>query len=154
MRTKCRVFCGLALFLTVVIPLSAQKKPEPAELSATVAESLMRQINDGLIAGSADSVLAAFASDQMPGYDEFAGELRGFLNRWDNIRVHYQTVQVEKTSCGAGHCGAAQVQFEMEADDVQSMLPPLHRGAQLQLTIERTDQGWKVVNFSPRELFR
>jgi len=152
MGNRYMTWLALVLLLSVAVPVAAQQKAEPAEFSTAVVESLMRQFRNGLIAGNADTVLSAFDSEQLPGYDGFAGQLRSFLNTWGNIRVYYQIVQVEPAATGDG--GAAQVQFEMEGDDVQSRLPPMRRGAQLQLSIQRTDKGWKIVSFSPRELFQ
>jgi hypothetical protein len=37
---------------------------------------------------------------------------------------------------------------------VQSQLPAMRRSAQLQLTFQRGDKGWKIVNLTPRDLFR
>ena len=141
------------VLLAVLLPLRAQPKGQ-AEFSDAVAESLLRQFSRGLIAGNADTVLATFDADRTSGYGAFADQLRSFLNKWDNIRVHYQIAQVEKAGCGNETCGNAQVQFEMEAEDVQSQLPPMRRNAQLQLQFKRGDKGWKIVSLSPRELFR
>jgi hypothetical protein len=158
MRATYTRVTGFVLLLCLVLPASARARQKPpqndAELSMATIEALMQQLRGGLLARNADTVLAAFEPDQTPAFGQFAGNLRSFISRWDNILVHYQIIQVEKTDCGKGDCGAAQVQFQMEAESAQTFLPPLNRQAQVQLSIERTSKGWKIVNFSPRELFQ
>lgn len=113
----------------------------------------MRRLRNGLVARNADGVLAAFDPDKMPDYSIFSDQIRTFLDNWENVRVYYQIAEINQTRCGNENCGTAQVQFEIEAEDVQGQLPPMHRSAQLQLSFARGNKGWRIVNLTPREFF-
>ncbi len=147
---------AMAAGLTLLpMMLTAKDKPpdKTEPFSEAVAERLMRQVRDGLVAGDADAALAAFDRDNMVGYREFAAQLQEFLRTWENVRVYYQIVQSAEKDCATA-CGTATVQFEMEANNVQTQLPATRRGAQIELTFQRTDRGWRIVNLTPRDIFQ
>jgi hypothetical protein len=145
----------IAFTLTTITSAAKQQSSDKAEpFSGAVAEQLMRQVRDGLVASNPDKILGAFDPDNTPSYSDFADQLRAFFDKWENIRVHYQILQTGETKCATAECGESTAQFEMEAEDVQSQLPAMRRGAQLQLTFQRGDKGWKIVNLTPRDLFR
>lgn len=148
-------FAILALLFAFTLMAVAKDAPsDKAEpFSDAVAERLMSQARNGLIAGNANTMLAAFDRDNMSGYGDFASQLRAFFTTWENVRVHYQILRTAATSCATA-CGTATVQFEMEADNVQSELPGIRRGAQLELTFQRTDKGWRILNLTPRDIFQ
>lgn len=145
----------LTASLLVSAVSSAKDKPnDKAEpFSGAVTERLMNQVRDGLKTGNADTVLAAFDRDNTPGYDEFAAQLHAFLGRWENIRIYYQIIQSTEKPCATA-CGVGIVQFQMEGNDVQSLLPAMRRSTQLELTFQRTDKGWRITNITPRDIFQ
>ncbi len=148
---------ALAMMAVLLLPavLRAKEKPVNKEVpfSEAIAEQLMRQVRDGLVAGDADAALAAFDRDNMVGYREFAAQLQEFLRTWENVRVYYQIVQSAEKDCATA-CGTATVQFEMEANNVQTQLPATRRAAQLEVVFQRTEKGWKIVNLTPRDIFQ
>jgi hypothetical protein len=145
----------VAFALTTTTSVAKQQPADKAEpFSGAVVEQLMHQVRDGLVARNPDKILAAFDPDNTPDYGLFSEQLRAFFEKWDNIRVYYQILQTAETKCDSAACGIATVQLQMEADDVQSQLPAMRRSAQLQLTFQRGDKGWKIVNLTPRDLFR
>ncbi len=160
------VALSIAFVLTAAAPSHARQSParqspnndESTSFTGAVAESLMRQIRDGLVARNSATVLAAFDPDNMPDYNGFADQLRAFLDQWDNVRVYYQIVNTAESpsnsKCGAAGCGMATVQFQMDGENALGQGPAMHREAQLQLTFQRGDKGWKIVNLAPRDLFQ
>lgn len=159
MHTRYARFAALALFIaftltTITSAAKAQPGDKDEPFSTAVAEQLMRQVGDGLVAHNPDKFLAAFDPDSTPDFSNFAGQLRAFFDKWESIRVHYQILQTAETKCGNAECGVATVQFEMDAEDVQGQLPAMRRGAQLQLNFQRGDKGWKVVDLTPRDIFQ
>jgi hypothetical protein len=155
-HTRFTVFAlFIAFALTTIISAAEQQPSNPPEpFSEGVAESLMQQVRDGLVDRNPEKFLAAFDPDNTPDFDVFSGQLQAFFEKWDNIRVFYQINQTAETKCGTAACGMATVQFEMEADDVQSQLPAMRRSAQLQLTFRCGEKGWRIVNLTPRSLFQ
>ncbi len=151
---RAAVCVAIAAFLSAVLcsaQTSSGDKDEP--FSTDVAERLMRQVRDGLVAQNPDMLLGAFDRDNMRNYEAFAGQVTAFFATWENIRVLYKITQADPSTC-ATECGTATVQFDMEAENVQSDLPPMRRGAQLRVAFQRGSKGWKIVNLTPRDLFR
>lgn len=145
----------IAIMLSTVASTAKQQPNAKAEpFSGAVAEQLMKQVRDGLTNRNVSTVLAAFDPGNTPNYNGFSDQLTAFLNQWDSIRVYYQIVSAAESRCGAAECGTASVQFEMEAEDALGQGPAMHRNAQLQLTFQRGDKGWEIVNLTPRDLFQ
>lgn len=147
-------YIALSVSLGAVVASAQNSSSENTEaFSMEVAERLMLQVRDGLVSQNPDEVLAAFDPDSTPNYNTLAGQVTSFFATWESIRVHYSITQVNAVPCATA-CGAGTVQFQMEADNVDSGLPPMRRGAQLRIRFQLGSKGWKIVNLTPRDLFR
>ncbi len=123
MRVRWAAACfAITVFLGAVVSSAQSSSGDQAEpFSMDVAERLMRQVRDGLVAQNSERLLAAFDSDSTPDYNTFAGQVTSFFGTWENVRVHYSIAQANAVSC-ASACGLATVQFQMEADNIDSGL--------------------------------
>jgi hypothetical protein len=142
-------FC-FALMISASFAVQAQ---EPATDDASgAAEQVMSALSDGLTGHSAGQFLSAFDSDRMRDYATFADQVRTFLDRYDNFRVHYQIVQAELSS--KGEVATVSANLEFEADDINAQAPGLSRNSQVHLTLAQGKRGWKIVDIDPRSLFQ
>lgn len=86
----------------------------------------------------------------MPGFAVFRDELAQFFGQYRAPRVEYQITQVSQD----GALGAVVAEFVIEAPPATDGLPILHRRAQLRLVTSWDGKEWKIVDLSPRTLFR
>lgn len=88
----------------------------------------------------------------MPGFPVFRDEITQFYARYEPPSVDYHIQQVSQD----GALGAVVVEFVMEALPWTDGQPALHRRAQMRLITgwDAKEHVWKIVDFSPRELFQ
>jgi len=117
--------------------------------SETVANTVLRDVKDGLEGHSQRLMLSAFDPDKMDGYLAFEDQMEAFFNRYESFRVHYRIVQT--TVEGPRAIVLADVQ--MEVIPRGGGAPPTRRNEQLRFELERGRKGWKIVDFRPRGFF-
>lgn len=117
--------------------------------SETVANTVLRDVKDGLEGHSQRLMLSAFDPDKMDGYLAFEDQMEAFFQRYESFRLHYRIVQT--TVEGPRAIVLADVQ--MEVIPRGGGTPPGRRSEQLRFELERGRKGWKIVDFSPRGFF-
>ena len=158
---KCKPGCWINAVLLVLVmaaPAQAlslqsqpQSQPPPAanDFSEAVATRLLDKLRTGLESGSLEDMLDAFDREKMPNYNAFRDQLRSFLSKYQEVRVRYHITQTW-TEDGRG---IAVVDFELQATPQGGEVQPVHNEAQLRFEMARGQQGWKIVDLSPREFF-
>ena len=117
--------------------------------SEAVANTVLRDVKDGLEGHSQRLLLSAFDPDKMDGYLAFEDQIEAFFNRYESFRMHYRIVQ--STVEGPRAIVLAEVQMEVIARGGGT--PPGRRNEQLRFELERGRKGWKIVDFRPRAFF-
>jgi hypothetical protein len=117
--------------------------------SETVANTVLRDVKDGLEGHSQRLLLSAFDPDKMDGYLAFEDQMEAFFSRYESFRVHYRIVQT--TVEGPRAIVLADVQ--MEVIPRGGGAAPSRRNEQLRFELERGRKGWKIVDFRPRSFF-
>ena len=155
MRGWCKRRALLALMvLMAVMCFGAQRSghaekqaqsDESQTFSEADAQKLMAQIADGLIGQNPDELLSAFDRDRMPDYWSFADRIRQFFYTYQNFRVHYQILGATATESGKG---MATADFQLEGDAPSNNTPGVAHSGELQLTCERSKNGWKITNIT------
>ncbi len=146
-----------ALLLVSCLPAIPQDLPssgttggsDTGEFAERVVDGLLRNLREGLEGRLDRLFLSSFSSERMSGYLSFKDQVQQFFGAYDGFRVHYRIVQ----SRVDGTHASAIVEFQMEAIPVAGSGTPMRREQQIQLELERTQKGWKIVDVRPREFF-
>jgi ketosteroid isomerase-like protein len=131
--------------LTKVEKQAAEEFPVFDERAAAV---VLGTIRDGLEGHSAHRLLSAFDAHKMDGYGSFQDQIDAYFAANESIRV---TLRILETS-QEGDRGFILAAFQLENNprDGEQLS---RREAQLRFVLERGPQGWKIVDFDPREFF-
>jgi hypothetical protein len=132
------------------LPAQAQDTP----LDDDAPQQLMTVLRDGFTEQNAEQALSVFDHERMPNYAAFSNQIRALFSIYNNFRVFYRITDVAVADCPGTECGEATVQFSLEGDRITGQPPGLSREAQLHIRFMRAKNGWKIVELSPRELFR
>ena len=135
--------------LSTSTPSASTSAADTDEFAERVVDGLLRNLRQGLEGRLDRLFLSSFSSERMSGYLGFKDQVQQFLGAYDAFRVHYRIVQ----SRVEGTHASAIVEFQMEAIPVAGNGTPMRREQQIQLELERSKKGWKIVDLRPREFF-
>jgi len=111
--------------------------------------NLIRQMQMDLEAASSRGILSNIDSSKFDDYPRFQDMIER-LARENILRVYFRqvsnSIQVDREQ--------TILDAEMEMTRKDSDRAPQRRRQQLALDFERTSQGWKIINITPREFFR
>ena len=110
--------------------------------------ALIREIQIDLEATSSRGILSIIDSARFDDYPCFQDMIER-LAREAILRVYFRPVS---NSVQEDHAQTI-LDAEMEMTHKDSTGVPEHRRQQLSLDFERTNQGWKIVNITSRDLF-
>ncbi|HEY6270438.1 MAG TPA: hypothetical protein VIX19_00410 [Terriglobales bacterium] len=128
---------------------SPHPTPPPEVFTTRDAAKLLEQIGSGLVEHNRQGTLAAFDLARMTDGQLFEQQITSFLAHTGIIRVHYNGIEAGMEEGNA----VATVDFEMDAEPRDENLPPVRKQARLHLVAEKTDAGWKLIDFEPRSFF-
>jgi hypothetical protein len=140
------------LLLAISVVATAQQPKEPAKSVSNVftvndANTVLARFRSALEAHSERQVFALFDGEKMTGYVSFQDQMRGFLTRNEGIRVNIRGIQAS----GDGDKGVITATFEIETTSRSGHAS--RRSDQLRLELNRTAQGWQIVDINPRSFF-
>lgn len=143
------LLCAGAVAQTAKPPVAttANAAATSATFTDAVANDLLDQLARGMEARNARQALGAFDAAKLAGYGRFSDQLNAWFRDHTGFKVYYKLRQVAVED---GR-GVALVDFDYEATTEDG--PPVRRHAQLRLTCERGAKGWKITDFTPRDLF-
>lgn len=128
-----------------------QTKENAQDVQATLSQrdvnDVLGQIRDGLEGHSQRMMLRAFDREKMNGYLAFEDQLEAFFTQYEGIRVNIRIIQ----SSVEGGKGVVTANFQMEATPRNGSA--VRREAQLRFELEHTNNGWRVIDVSPRSFF-
>jgi hypothetical protein len=142
----------------LMVPVGAQTAPagsqttdqeDAATFNARIASRLLTQITNGLQGHLQKQVLDAFDLSQMKGGQAFRNQIASFFDRYASVRIHFY---LQDASMVRGS-GFATVDVEMELEQRDSTLPPIHKKAYARLVAKNGPRGWKIIDVLPRALF-
>src|SRR5437868_9376425 len=145
----------VALLMCLAGLLAAQNsrgkdsQPQDDTFSDEIAARLLDQVRQGLEANDPDLMLSAFDSSKMPDFPAFRDQVRSMFQKYEEFRVDFHITQTW-TEDGRG---IVVVDFELQATPQGGEVQPVHNEAQLRFEMARGQQGWKIVDLSPREFF-
>jgi hypothetical protein len=159
-RLSVALLSSAALFAQATPPPAARGKtpkakklpptpPSSKEFSEDVAAHVLNLIRDGLQNHSPARMLVAFDSEQLPNYLTFEDQVHAYFNQYDSFRSYFRIMQ---TSTEDGH-GVVLAEWQIEAS-TDSGGPPQRRDTQVRFELASGKDGWRIVDFSPRNFFQ
>lgn len=122
-------------------------KAESNAFTVNDANAVLAEFRSALEAHSERRLFALFDGDKMTAYVSFQDQMRGFLSRNESIRVNIRSIQAS----GEVEKGAITATFEIETTSRSGIAQ--RRSQQLRFELERTAQGWRIVEMNPRSFF-
>ncbi len=158
------LFCMILISCAVVAQTSApppaatgktaktkKSKPEKAistEFSEDVAKQVLGQIRQGLQGHNSRQMLAVFDKENMNGYYALEDRLYSYFNQYDSFSAFFRILQ----SSTEKDRGVALAEWQVEATPRSG--PPVRREGQVKFEFAAGKDGWKVVDFAPRDFFQ
>jgi len=152
MKAKRMPLVMLLLAISVLATAQQEKPKEPAKSVSNVftvndANTVLARFRSALEAHSQRQMFALFDGEKMTAYVSFQDQMRGFLSRNEGIRVNIRGIQAS----GEGDKGVITATFEIETTSRTGNAS--RRSEQLRLELNRTAQGWRIVDINPRSFF-
>ena len=126
---------------------SKPQKAIPTEFSEDVAKQVLTQIRLGLQGHNPRQMLGAF-DKQMNGYYALEDRLYSYFNQYDSFSAYFRILQ----SSTDKDRGTALAEWQIEA--VPASGPPVRREGQVKFEFAAEKDGWKIVDFTPRDFFQ
>ncbi len=155
----CVIVLACSLFAQTTPPPAAsgksaktkKSKPEKAiatEFSEDVAKQGLSQIREGLQGHNPRQVLAVFDKEKMNGYFAFEDRMYSYVNRYDAFSAFFRILQ----SSSENERGIVLAEWQVEATPASG--PPVRREGQVKFEFAAGKDGWKIVDFTPRDFFQ
>lgn len=156
----CTLFAACAVLAQTSAPTPAatgksakmkKSKPEkavPTEFSEEVAKQLLSQIRQGLQGHNPRQMLGAFDKEDMDGYFALEDRLYSYFNQYDSFSAFFRILQ----SSTEKERGVALAEWQIEATPRSG--PPVRREGQVKFEFAAGKDGWKIVDFTPRDFFQ
>jgi hypothetical protein len=119
------------------------------DLSDQVIRDVLGPLRRGMQGHNLYQVLATFDQQGTPDYAKVRDQLRAFFYHYDEIRFHYQLLQV--TSDKDQGSAVADIQIDVTPSDLSQAT--LRRETQMRFRLKLEPKGWKLVGFSPADFF-
>jgi hypothetical protein len=125
---------------------TTQAAPDFSDADAAVVCDRLRR---ALEADSERGVLQLFDAKRMPDYPALRDQLDQFFAKYQAFRLYYQITRASRE----GAVGVVLADVSLEAAPVGGASRNLRRSAQLRLVLAWDGKQWRIVDFSPRDLF-
>jgi len=157
---SCVIFLACAVVAQVSTPPSAatgktaktkKSKPEkaiPTEFSEDVAKQVLSQIRQALQGHNPRQMLATFDKDNMDGYYALEDRLYAYFNQYEGFSAYFRILE----SSTEKDRGVALTEWQIEAMPASG--PPVRREGQVKFEFAVEKDGWKIVDFTPRDFFQ
>jgi hypothetical protein len=145
-------------FILVPLPAYAQDAkttpPKSATTSPTFSEAdavrVLSDLRQALESGNPRRFLKLFDARKMPGFAAFRDQITEFFEKYSPIRMNYRVTQVTTE----GDFGSAAVEIALEGSANQSGASNLRTTVPIRAIFGWDGRTWRIVDWSPREMFR
>jgi hypothetical protein len=148
---------ALALLLILCAPPSrAQDAGKPSEKSATPAFSeadairVLSDLRQAIESDNSGRFLKPFDAKKMPGFAAFRDQIAEFFETYSPVRMNYHVTQVTTE----GDFGAAVVQVMLDGLARPGSTSNIRKTVATRVVFGWDGRTWKIVDWSPREMFR
>ena len=148
-------------------PATAQAQQPPAQKPApdssqpdtssddklSLSDQLIQDVFEPLRAGmetqNIKQVMSTFDKNEMSGWGDLQQQLHAFYRVYQQVRFRYQILQATANNDHA----TATADIDMDALPYDASLIAARRSVQARFQLKLETKGWKVVGFSPSDLF-
>jgi len=153
-----RVCCVAAAFVAAYTPVEAQDdKTATSKIPAVTpafneadAVRVLSDLRQGMESHNPRRFLKPFDAKKMPGFAAFRDQIAEFFETYGPIRMNYHITQVTID----GDFGAAMVEITLDGPARQGGTANLRRTLPSRAVFGWDGKTWKIVDWSPREMFR
>jgi hypothetical protein len=129
---------------------TGQNPPAVPEFTDEDALTIFDSLQAALESYNRKRFLSAFDSAHMPNFAAFQDQIKSLFDRYDSFTVTYRLAQtaVENST------GVALADFGLDATSNAEELPDLRRHTELRIVTAWNGKEWKIVDLTPRAVFR
>jgi hypothetical protein len=146
------------LFIVLAFPAYTQDAKTTPPKSATAgptfseadAAGVLIDLRQAMESDHPRRFLKPFDAKKMPGFAAFRDQVTEFFEKYGPIRMNYRLTQVRTE----GEFGAAVVEITLDGAARQNDASNLRTTVPVRVIFGWDGKTWKVVDWSPREMFR
>ncbi len=122
---------------------------DAASLTDQVIQDVLEPLRTGVETQNIKQVMSVFDKSQISTYGDLEQQVHAFVRQYQEIRFRYRILQATAQKDHA----SATVEIDMDAMPYQASMIPARRSMQMRFELKQEPKGWRVVNFSPSDLF-
>ena len=157
-RGLLRILLACVTVATVCLSLRAQDARNAPEKSAPAAPAfsetdvvrVLDALRRGMESDNPRRFLKPFDARKMPGFAAFRDQIAEFFETYGPIRMNYHVTQVTNDA----DFGAAVVEIMLDGAARQGATSNIRKTVSTRVVFGWDGKTWKIVDWSPREMFR
>ena len=160
-RARLALLLGLAVAASFIfVPFAAYAQdangaqPKSAAATPTFGEAdavrVLTDLRQAMESENPRRFLKPFDARKMPGFAAFRDQIIGFFEKYGPIRMNYRATQVTTD----GNFGAAVAEITLDGVPKESGASSLRMTIPVRVIFGWDGKAWKIVDWSPREMFR
>ena len=156
-RAVVRIIFACAIIAAVCSPTLAQdagKTPDKSTATFAFTEAdavrVLSDLRQGMESDNPRRFLKPFDARKMPGFAAFRDQITEFFETYGPIRMNYHLNQITND----GGFGAAVVEVMLDGVARQGAASNIRKTVSTRVVFGWDGKTWKVVDWSPREMFR
>jgi len=114
------------------------------------AVRVLSDLRQGMESDNPRRFLKPFDAKKMPGFAAFRDQIAEFFETYGPIRMNYHITQVSTD----GNFGAAVVEVMLDGPARQGATSNIRKTVSTRIVFGGDGKTWKIVDWSPREMFR
>jgi hypothetical protein len=134
------------------VPDAADQGPpddDASNLSDQVIQDVLEPLRTGMETQNIKQVMSVFDKSQMTSYGDLEQQVQAFVRQYQEIHFRYRILQATAQNDHA----SSTVEIDMDAMPYQTSMIPARRSVQARFQLKQEPKGWRVVSFSPSDLF-
>jgi hypothetical protein len=129
---------------------ATEKSPATAVFNEADAVRVLSDLRQAAESDNRGRFLKPFDAKKMPGFAAFRDQIAEFFETYGPIRMNYHVTQATTD----GDFGAAVVEVTLDGPARQGATANLRKTVSTRLVFGWDGKAWKIVDWSPREMFR
>ena len=129
---------------------ATEKGPTIPPFNEADAVRVLSDVRQAIESDNHGRFLKPFDAKKMPGFAAFRDQTAEFFARYDPIRMNYHVTQVTND----GDFGAAVVEVMLDGPARQGGTSNIRKTVSTRVVFGWDGKAWKIVDWSPREMFR
>jgi hypothetical protein len=122
---------------------------DASNLSDQVIQDVLEPLRTGMATQNIKQVMSVFDKSQMTGYGDLEQQVHAFVRQYQEIHFRFRILQATAQNDHA----SSTVEIDMDAMPYQASMIPARRSVQARFQLKQEPKGWRVVSFSPFDLF-